>query len=79
MVSYAGKLVVGVTSDDEAQPEVAELAHSVEQTVARLSAISTSARRSNKKTMLYLLPGEPAPSRPRTRRHKPATNSSSGR
>ena len=42
MVSYAGKLVGGVTSDDEAQPEVAELAHSVEQTVARLSAISTS-------------------------------------
>lgn len=75
MVSYGGKLVVGVTSDDEARPEVGELARNIEQTVARLRTISTSARRSNKRTILYLLPGEePASTQPRGRRHKHATN-----
>ncbi|MGV0645195.1 wax ester/triacylglycerol synthase domain-containing protein [Mycolicibacterium sp. XJ2546] len=75
MVSYAGKLVVGVTSDDEARPEVGELARGIEQTLARLSTISASARRSNKKTILYLLPGEPTAIPARGRRDKRATNS----
>ncbi|MGV0792506.1 wax ester/triacylglycerol synthase domain-containing protein [Mycolicibacterium sp. XJ1819] len=43
MVSYDGKLVVGVTSDDEALPDVGELAASIEQAVANLSVLSTSA------------------------------------
>ncbi|MGV0871234.1 wax ester/triacylglycerol synthase domain-containing protein [Mycolicibacterium sp. XJ879] len=75
MVSYAGRLVVGVTSDDEARPEVGELARGIEQTLARLSTISASARRSNKKTILYLLPGEPTATPARGRRDKRATNS----
>ncbi|MCV7222688.1 wax ester/triacylglycerol synthase domain-containing protein [Mycolicibacterium elephantis] len=75
MVSYAGKLEVGITSDDEALPDVGELADNIEQTVARLGIISTSARRSNDKSMLYLVPEEPVPAQQRGRKRQLITNS----
>ncbi|MGV0717975.1 wax ester/triacylglycerol synthase domain-containing protein [Mycolicibacterium sp. XJ662] len=65
MVSYADKLTIGVTSDHDALPDIGELAHGIEQTVARLLAISTSARRANNMHMLYLIPSEGTPASPR--------------
>ncbi|MDQ2638541.1 MAG: WS/DGAT domain-containing protein [Actinomycetota bacterium] len=73
MVSYAETLTIGVISDHDALPDIGELANSVEQTVARLLAVSTSARRTTGKRMLYLIPSEAASSSPQDRRHNLAT------
>lgn len=67
MVSYAETLTIGVTSDQDALPDIGDLAHSVEQTVAGLLAISTSARRANDRNLLYLIPSEAASAPPRER------------
>jgi diacylglycerol O-acyltransferase len=73
VVGYADRLTIGITSDLDALPDIGELARSIEQTVARLLAISTSARRTNDKNLLYLIPSEPVPTLLRGRQRELAT------
>jgi diacylglycerol O-acyltransferase len=60
ILSYADRLVFGVTTDFDAAPHVDELAHSIERAVARLVTIGAAQRRSSRKGTLFLVPNQPA-------------------
>jgi diacylglycerol O-acyltransferase len=59
ILSYADKLVFGVTADFDAAPQVGELAQGIERAVARLVAIGAAPRRTSRKGTLFLVPNEP--------------------
>jgi diacylglycerol O-acyltransferase len=58
ILSYADKLVFGVTADFDAAPQVGELAQGIERAVARLVAIGAAPRRSGRRGPLFLVPNE---------------------